>query len=52
MQVNSNDGLEIYSDQAKYFKNKKLLILNGNVIIKDKSQDIIIRAKLSNMKKV
>ena len=45
VRVNSNDGLEIYSDQAKYFKNKKLLILNGNVIIKDKSQDIIIRGE-------
>ena len=41
--INSEDGLEITSNQASYFKDKKILILTGNVIIKDKIQNIIIR---------
>ena len=43
--INSEDGLEITSNQASYFKDKKILILTGNVIIKDKIQNIIIRSE-------
>ena len=43
--INSNDNLEITSDRASYFKEKKLLKLRGNVIIKDNNQNIIIRSE-------
>ncbi len=43
--VNSDDGLEINSDNALYYKDKKILILNGNVVIKDKTQEIVIRSE-------
>ena len=39
--VNSNDGLKILSNEATYYKKEKLLILRGNVIIEDKNENII-----------
>ena len=49
--VNSNDGLKILSNEATYYKKEKLLILRGNVIIEDKNENIIIKSEDINYDK-
>ena len=49
--IDTEDGLEIKSDEATYYKEEKLLILNGNVIIKDNIQNIIIKSDNINYEK-
>jgi Organic solvent tolerance protein OstA len=49
--VSSNDGLKILSNEATYYKKEKLLILTGNVIIEDETDNIIIQSEDINYDK-
>ena len=44
VEINSNDGLRIFSDESKYSKISNKLLLVGNVIIIDSQRNITLRS--------